>query len=403
MTHNIILSTDEVITCPNCSNHFPIEQGITAQTIEKYKDEYQMFLQESSKELENRLLEENEKRVKKLKEDTESKLRKEFDEERKSLKEDLGEKESKIKEFRKNELKLLKEQKKLEDDRQNFELEKARELREARKEIEKKVALAEAEKFEFKEAEYKKKLEDAQKANADLTRKLAQGSQQLQGEILEQALERILRESFIYDDIQEISKGVRGADVLQCVCTKSGQICGTIIWEAKRTQQWSDKWIQKVKDDCLSKNADIPVIVSTNLPKDCKDLFTIREGVWLCSERIIRPVAQTLRELLIQTSNLRLQNEGSSRKADLIYNYLASSQFAQNLRSVFQSFVDMETDLNSEKRAMYRNWKKRELQLERVAVSMTNMVEQIQSIAQNSLPELDNIPQLLLPGESESE
>ena len=403
MTHNIILSTDEVITCPSCSKHFPIGQAITVQTIEKYKDEYQMFLQESSKELENRLLEENEKRMEKLKEGTESKLRKEFDEERKSLKEDLEEKESKIKEFRENELKLLKEQKKLEEDKQNFELEKERELREAKKEIGKKVALAEAGKFEFKEAEYKKRLEDALKANADLTRKLEQGSQQLQGELLEQALEKILRESFIYDDIKEISKGVRGADVLQCVCTKSGQICGTIIWEAKRTQNWSDKWIQKVKDDCISKNADISVIVSTNLPKDCKDLFTIREGVWLCSEKIVRPVAETLREILVQTSNLKLQNEGSSRKADLIYNYLASSQFAQNLRSVFQSFVDMETDLNREKRAMYKNWKKRELQLERIGVSMTNMVEQIQSIAQNSLPELDKIPQLLLPGASEDE
>jgi hypothetical protein len=141
--------------------------------------------------------------------------------------------------------------------------------------------------------------------------------------------------------------------------------------------------------------------VSTNLPKDCKDLFLIKDGVWLCSEKIVRPVAETLREILVQTSKLKLQNEDSSRKADLIYNYLGSSQFAQNLRSVFQNFVDMETDLNREKKAMYKTWKKRELQLDRVAVSMTNMVEQIQSLAQNSLPELDKIPQLLLPGESE--
>jgi hypothetical protein len=403
MAESIILSTEEIITCPHCGRSFAIEQGITGQVIEKYKDAYRATLQESSQEIEGRLAKENAERMKKLKEETESKLRKEFDEERQSLKEDIKDKDAKIKTFRKNELELLREQKKLEEDKKNFELEKERELREAKKAIEKKVALAEAEKFELKEAEYKKKLEDALKANTDLARKLEQGSQQLQGEVLEQALEKILRESFIYDDISEIAKGVRGADVLQCVCTKSGQICGTIIWEAKRTRSWSDRWIQKVKDDCVSNNADIAVIVSTNLPKDCRELFTIREGVWLCSEKIVRPVAETLREILIQTSNLKIQSEGSSRKADLIYSYLASSQFAQNLRAVFQSFVDMETDLNREKRAMYKNWKKRELQLERVAVSMTNMVEQIQSIAQNSLPELDNIPQLSLPGELESE
>ncbi len=255
----------------------------------------------------------------------------------------------------------------------------------------------------MKEAEYKKRLEDAGKANAELTRKLEQGSQQLHGEVLELELESILRDSFPNDDIKEIAKGVRGADVLQCVYTQTGHICGTIIWEAKRAQNWSDKWLQKVKDDCMSANADIPVLVSTVLPKDCDEIFKIIDGVWVVSNRIIRPVAETLRVMLIQTNNLKTQNEGSSRKADLIYSYLGTPQFSQNLRSVFETFAYMKRDLDREKSAMYKTWKKRETQLERVAVSMSNMVGQLQAIAQDSLPELDKIDQLLLPGESETE
>lgn len=403
MNSYIILNTEEVVVCPKCTNRFLIEEGISKQTIEKYKDEYKAVLQENSKELETRLSKDNDKRMEQLQKDTEDKLRKKFDEELALKNDALDEKDSKIKEFRDNELKLLKAQKKLEEDKQDFELIKERELREAKKEIEERAALIEAQRFEFKEAEYKKKLEDAQKANDTLTRKLAQGSQQLQGEVYELGLENTLRGAFIYDDIKEVSKGTRGADVIQCVNTKSGQTCGTIIWEAKRAQNWSDKWIKKVKDDCILENADISVIVSTTLPKDCKELFMIKEGVWLCSEKIVRPVAETLREILIQTSSLKLQNEGSSRKADLLYGYLGSSQFAQNIGSVFQNFVDMETDLNKEKRAMNKHWKTRELQLNRIATSMTNMVAQIQSISQNSLPELSNIPQLLLPGEIETE
>jgi len=403
MSSNIILSTDEIVICPNCTNRFPIEKGITTQIIKKYEEEYKTLLQEDSKEIEKLLSKENEKRIKKVKQDTEEKLKLEFDEERKGLKLDLEDKDSKIKKFREQELKLLKEHKQLEEDKQNFELDKERELKEAKQAIEKKVLETEAQKFEFKEAEYKKKLEEALKANLELTRKLEQGSQQLQGEVFEEELERILRESFVYDDIKEIAKGARGADVLQRVCTQSGQVCGSIVWEAKRTQNWSDKWLQKVKDDCLTENADIPVTVSTNFPKESKEVFLIIDGVWVCRKEVIRPVAETLRLLLIKTQSLLRQNEGQSRKADLIYNYLGSAQFAQNLRSIFEAFAHMKQDLDREKTAMYKSWKKRDSQLERVAISMSSMVGQIQSIAQNSLPELDKIDQLLLPGESETE
>jgi hypothetical protein len=432
MPSNIILSSEEIVVCPKCAHRFAIELGITKQTMEQYEREYDRTFQERSKELKaelskeaakdaeklykskiselneqieasNQELKRSQGQMKKLKAEIEAKAREEFDEERKSMQEQLDEKEAAIKDFRAKEIALRKDRNKLEEEKKNFELEQQRKLDEAKKEIEKRTAEAEAEKFKFKEAEYKKKLNDALQANAELTRKLEQGSQQLQGEVLELELESLLRNSFPYDDIKEIAKGIRGADVLQCVHTQAGMICGAIIWEAKRAQNWSDRWLRKVKDDCIGANADIPVIVSTVLPKECKEPFKIIDGVWVISDSIIRPVAETLRVMLIETNRLKTQNEGSLRKADLIYSYLSTPQFAQNLRSILESFAQMKRDLDREKAAMYRTWKKRETQLERVAVGMSSMVGQIQAIAQDSLPQLESIEQLLLPGESEAE
>jgi hypothetical protein len=432
MSSKIMISSDEIVVCPKCSNKFPVEQGITRQTVEQHEKEYERVIQERSDELKEELskeaavsaekkyksqifdlaeelstakeeLNESEERIKKAKEDARNKAFKEFESERRAHNEELQEKDSLIKEFREKEIGLRREKKKLEDDKQNFELESQRKLDAAKKDIEKSVREYEAEKFSYKEIEYKKKLNDAQKANEELTQKLQQGSQQLQGEVLELKLERILQEAFPLDNIKEVAKGKRGADVLQCVYTQSGQICGTIIWEAKRARNWSDQWLQKLKDDRMIQNADIAVLVSTTMPKGCIESFKIIGDIWVVSSRVIRPIAETLRVMLIETSKLKLASKGRSEKTELIYNYLCSPNFALNIRSVIETFAYMKRDLDREKNAMNKTWKKRESQLERVAVSMSTMVGELQAIAQDSLPQLGEIDQLLLPGESDEE
>ncbi len=428
----IIINSEETAICPKCSYKFPIHQGISKQAIERYEKEYDKLLQERTQELRAELakeatrnaeknykgkiselkeelgdakeaLQESESRAKKIKNDAETKVKKEFEAERKSLKEDLEQKEAAIKQFKENELTLRKEKNKLEDEKRNFELEQQRKLDAAKKDIEKKVMEAEAEKFKYREAEYKKQLQSALDANEELTRKLEQGSQQLQGEVLELELEDILRGAFPHDQIEGIAKGTRGADVLQRVCTHTGHLCGTIIWEAKRAHNWSDKWLQKLKDDRLRANADIAVLVSTVLPKDSHESFYIIGDVWVTSDQVVRPVAETLRVILLESNKLRVANTSKNEKMEMIYNYLCSSNFSQKVRSVIEAFMTMKKDLDSEKNAMYKSWKKRESQLERVALSMSSMVGELQAIAQDSLPQLDDIHQLSLPGGAETE
>lgn len=432
MPETILIGPEETVVCPKCSYHFPLHQGIAKQTIERYEKAYDSALQERTEELKVELgkaaekeavkkhaeqvsqlneeletarqsLEESELRNKKVKADAEAKAQREFELERKVLQEELQEKTTAIDEFRKEEMALRREKKRLQEDRESLELDLQRKLDLARQDIEKRVGESEAEKFKYKEAEFKQQLESAVKANEELTRKLEQGSQQLQGEVLETELESLLRTAFPHDDIQEVAKGARGADIVQRVYTPNGQFCGTILWEAKRAQNWSEKWLQKLRDDRLTANADIAVLACTRMPKDCREPFQIMGDVWVASDRVVRPVAETLRVMLIQTNALRLSNLGKAEKMELLYNYLSSSNFAQKVGSTIEAFSIMKQDLEKEKAAMYRAWRRRESQLERVTVGMATMVGELQAIAQHSLPLLDSIDQLLLPEGSDSD
>ena len=247
------------------------------------------------------------------------------------------------------------------------------------------------------EAEYKKKIEDAQKANEALRRKLEQGSQQLQGEVLELELEHILSSAFLHDQIDEVKKGVRGADIMQTVRTPAGQTCGKIIWEAKRAENWTEKWLQKLKDDQLEAKADIAVLVTTVMPKGVTDPFVRIGDVWVVSPHVMRPVAETLRVILIEAYKLKLVNTGRNEKMELLYNYLSSTQFSQKIRTMIESFEVMRSDLESEKRAMQKIWAKRQTQIERVTTSMVTVVGELQGIAHDAMPQLDSIEQLALP------
>ena len=256
------------------------------------------------------------------------------------------------------------------------------------------ISNRQAERFSLIEAEYKKKIDDAQKANEDLRRKLDQGSQQLQGEVLELELERMLGSAFFHDLIEEVKKGQRGADVVQTVRTPMGQACGKIIWEAKRTENWSDKWLQKLKDDQEAANADIAVIVTTAMPRGITESFCRMGDVWVVTPQVMRPVAETLRVILLEAQRMKLVNTGRDEKMEQLYNYLSSGQFSQKLRTMLDGFESMRSDLESEKRAMQRIWAKRQTQIERVTGSMGTVVGELQAIAQEQLPQLGSMMEL---------
>ena len=423
MIKKIIIAADEEIVCPKCDHHFPLSEGITRQTIERYESEFDEVFAAQKKELEatlekeaerkatkqfaeqiallqeklqdSKLAEEDAKQlIAKAQIDAKAKALQEFDNEKKALAEELLEKDNKINEFRVQELELRKQKRAMEEQQANMEIELQRKLEVERTKMIDQISASESARFSMIEAEYKKKIEDALKTNEDLTRKLNQGSQQLQGEVLELELEHVLSNSFLHDQIEEVKKGQRGADVLHTVHTQYGIACGKIIWEAKRAEHWSDKWLHKLKDDQQEAKADIAVLVTTVMPKG-KDEVIVRMGdVWVISPQVIKPVAEMLRVVLLEANKLKLVNTGRNEKMELLYNYLSSAQFSQKVRTMLETFESMRSELEAEKRAIQKIWSKRQTQIERVTINMTTVVGDLQGIAHEALPQLENLETL---------
>jgi hypothetical protein len=426
METKIILTSDEAILCPNCGESFALHQGITKQTIQKYEKEFESASEKREQEIREDVRKDEERRAKrtylekqtelteqlqasqaalmkaegsvvKAAEEARAQAILELETERNALAEDLAAKEAAITEFRAHELALRQQKQLLQQEKDNLELQVQRRIDQERQTIQEQVSKVEAERFHLKEAEYRKKLEDAQGRLEELTRKLEHGSEQLQGEVFELEIEQVLRASFSHDTINPVRKGQRGADVLQIVHTNTGQKCGTIIWELKRAENWSDKWVQKLKDDQLEAKAELAVIVSTSMPDGSDEPFVVQSGIWIAKEQVVRPIAQTLRVMLIEAHNLKLANTGRSQKVEALYDYFCSPQFAQRVRAVVETFSSMKRDLDREKSSMMTLWKKREAQLERVTGNMSAMVGELQAIANESLPQLESIEQLSLP------
>ena len=426
MTTKIILSAAEPIVCPKCAHHFPLDQGITRQTIERYESEFEQAFAAQRKELEVDMAQEAERKATKLfagqiselKEqltdtrkaekdaramiakaqiEAKAKAALEFADEKKALADELIAKDAKLKSFREQELELRKQKQALEEQQANMQLELQRKFDEERARLTEQIGRKESERHALIESEFRKKIEDVQRANEELRRKLEQGSQQLQGEVLELELENALADAFIHDLIEEVKKGQRGADVIQTVRMPAGQVCGKIIWEAKRAEHWSDKWLQKLKDDQQAAGADIAVLVTTAMPKDVTDAFVRLGDVWVVSPQAMRPLAEALRVTLLELQRVRLVNTGRNEKMVQLYDYLSGASFAQRVRTMLESFEVMRADLEAEKRAMQKIWVKRQAQIERVTGSMVNVVGELQAIAHDQFPQLDAIEQLALP------
>ena len=305
-----------------------------------------------------------------------------------ALKDQLEAKERMLTSFREIELRLRKEKSDLEEAGKNLEIEVARRIDGERKRIQEEAEKRALEQFRLKEADKDKIIDDLKHQAEELKRKADAGSQQLQGEVAELSLEETLRVSFPLDCIEEVPKGIRGADVIHKVCDQTGQSCGALIWESKRTKAWSDGWIDKLKEDQREVKAEVAVLVSQVLPKGLLGFARIN-GVWVCDHSLAICLAHALRAGLIEISAAKLSATGKSEKMEMLYEYLSGPEFKQQVEGIVEAFSSMRRDLDQEKRAMERIWAKREKQIERVVKNMGRMYGSMQGVIGQSLPELD--------------
>jgi len=235
--------------------------------------------------------------------------------------------------------------------------------------------------------ELEKQLKDQIALAEEMKRKAEQGSMQLQGEVQELAIEDILRESFPFDLIEPVAKGKTGADVVQKVRSNTGNEVGIIVYESKRTKAFGKDWISKLKEDGGRVKADICVLVTEVLPEDIEKIGK-KDGVWICTFNEFKGLALVLRDSIIRLSDAYASQTNKGEKMQMLYDYLNGNEFATQIRTILETFVELQKGYIDERNKMEKIWKTREKQLEKITLNVSGFIGSIQGIAGNSIPEI---------------
>ncbi|NQT57623.1 MAG: DUF2130 domain-containing protein [Bacteroidetes bacterium] len=397
------------IKCPNCGHSFDVEEALSGELEAHFKAEYEIKVHEQAEKFnqEKRKLEE-EKRLfgeKKEREDElfqaeiarqlikeKTKIEKNaiesVEEKMKALQDENEKRKAENKTLRIKEVALMKQEAALKEQQEDIDIQIEKKILEKQKDIENKARAKERESFELEKIKLLKQIEDNKKLAEEMKRKAEQGSMQLQGEVQELALEDLLARTYPFDNIEAVPKGIRGADSIQTVINANQQKCGSIVYESKRTKNFANDWIDKLKQDQVMCKADIAVIVTETYPGDM-DRFGEKNGVWICSFHEVKSLSFVLREMLIKTNSVKLSQENKSDKMELMYNYLTSTEFVQSIKRVVENYDGMINQLNSEKKAMHRIWAEREKQIWVVQENISALFGSIKGIAGKSLQSVD--------------
>ena len=393
------------IKCPNCGHSFDVEEAISGKLEAHFRAEYERRVAEQADRFneEKRKLEKERTQLSVLRENQAEMLKAElakalenekarieqsagekYEEQIKALREENEKRKSENKSLREKEVALMRQEAALKERQEELDLQVERQILEKQKEIEEKARAKERESFEMEKVKLLKQIEDNKKLAEEMRRKAEQGSMQLQGEVQELALEDRLSRAYPFDRIQEVPKGMRGADSIQTVVNEMQQECGSIVYESKRTKSFANDWIDKLKQDQMACKADIAVLVTEAMPAGM-ERFGERDGVWICGFHEVGSVSLVLREMLIRTHSVRKSQENKGDKMELLYSYLTSNEFVQNIRRIVENFDSMMNQLNAEKKAMLKIWKEREKQIWVVHENISALFGSIKGIAGKEL------------------
>ena len=373
---------NDTIICPNCKKSIPLTEALSHQIQDKYAKFYKI-----------RLEEEKNKFAKTLQPELEKQLKEKMDFEIKNKNNELEElrKQNKNMQEQMLELNRLLRQIKSESEEKKIEMEKK--LSAAEDKIRGEEKKKADEEYRLKILEKDKKLNDALKMVDEYKRKLEQGSQQIQGEVMEDELKKILTGEFPYDEIVDVPKGIRGADLIQVVKNNVGKKCGTILWESKRTKVWTEGWIFKLKQDQREIKAELAIIVTQVLPGEINS-FGIKEGIWVVDYRTLIGAAIALRNNLIELFSLRSANSGKEEKKEILWNYLTSVEFKQRVEAIYESYNNLRDELQKEKDWFTKKWAREEKSIERVKDNLLGMHGDLEGIVGKTLPELEQLKKL---------
>ncbi len=376
-----------IITCPNCSHQFEPGDSMRDEIEKELRGKMKEW--QKKKEIESaEVLEAEKKRIQtEMQEAVKKSLAADYENQLKLLQQEAADNAEKLKESRKKELEFLQKEQALKTREEEMQLTIQRQLLEERVKIKEQLVKEESEKISLKEQEYQlrmkemeKQIEDQKKLVEEMRRKSEQGSMQLQGEVQELMLEELLQLRFPFDKIEEVGKGVRGADCIQVVRNQFGNESGKIIYESKRTKDFSNEWIEKLKKDMRNFGADVAVIVTQTFPKDM-DRFGEKDGVYICTFNEVSSVALLLRNALLKIADARKSQENKGDKMVMLYDYLTGTEFSEQWKAIREGFMSMRQSIQKERDTMERLWKAREKQLEKVLLNAVHIQGSVEGIA----------------------
>ncbi len=418
------------ITCPSCNTIFDagtvleaeLQKKLQAEMNDKLNAQYKKIekekeeLQKKEEELEEKRknandlfrekMEAEKKKMvvsfeadkEKLSKDLQEALRKsiagDYENQLKMMQQANADNEEKLKTSRQKELEFLKKEKQLKDREEEMEISLHNKLLQERTIIQAEIQKREQEKNEQREMQFKmqlqerdKLLEDNKRMLEEMKRKAEQGSMQLQGEGAELILEKLLRETYPYDQVEEIKKGQEGGDCILTVCNKNGGDCGKILFESKRAKAFGKDWISKLKTDMRNCGANVAILVTEVYPRDMTH-FGEKDGVWICSFSEVSSVSFILRNGILQMYAAQKNQEGKADKMQLLYDFLTGIEFRGQVEAIAEGFLSMKTAITKERMSMEKIWKEREKQLDKVLINTMGMHGSIKGIAGASVADI---------------
>lgn len=410
--------SSQSITCPSCKTAFNLDESLAAPLLAATRTEFERKLaakdadvaareaaiQKQKAELANQQSALDEQVAAKVATERAKIAAEEGRKARMLLETDLSEKsrqladlaevikarDAKLQEAQQAQADLLKKQRELDDARREFEVTIEKRVQDSLVEVRDKARQEAEGALRLKVTEKETQIAAMQRQIEDLKRRAEQGSQQLQGEAQEIELEALLRSRFPHDSIEPVGKGEFGGDVLQRVVTPFGQPCGTILWECKRTKNWVDGWLPKLRDNQRAAKADIALLISHALPKGVTTLDLV-DGVWVADVHCAIPVAIALRQSLIEIAAARKSVDGQQTKMEMVYQYLTGPRFRHRVEAIVERFRAMEEDLARERTMMTKQWAKREGHIRIVIEATAGMYGDLQGIAGSALQEIDSL------------
>ncbi len=362
--------SEQIINCPQCGGVVNVNEVLSRQVEGRLTKEFEGRVAQREKELESAI------RIR-VDKDNEAALA--------AMKMELDEKTKQIRELNTTKAEVERLRREQEGLREEISLEKEIEFSELLKAEKTRIRTGVEEEFTFKLRELEKQLEDQKELAAEMKRKADQGSVQLQGEVQELELEKVLRELYSHDEISEIKKGQRGADTLQSVRTPFGAECGKIYYESKRTKNFDANWLKKLREDNQTVKADVLVLVTEAMPNGCEG-YVFQGGVWICTFWQVRSMSMVLRHSLMDIHTRFQTQQGKETKAEMLYDFLTSQEFKGQFEGILEGFKSIQDGYSREKLQMTKIWKEREKQLDRILLNASGFYGSVRGIAGGAMP-----------------